>query len=92
MARKADVKFEDLFWFKPRSVSFIFELSKPPAGIQWAFEQRLVKFEQMNDVELEVGFVIKFNIGLSARNCVSRVLKLGHAKLYRIPLLVPPEL
>ena len=45
-------------------------------GIQWAFEQRIVKFEQMNDVELEVGFVAHFNIGLSARNCVGRVLKL----------------
>ena len=31
------------------------------AGTQWGFEQRLVKIEQLNDVELEVGSVAQIN-------------------------------
>ena len=50
------------FFISFRRVSFIFELSEPPAGIQWTFEQKLVKIEQMNDVELEVGFVAHFKM------------------------------
>ena len=38
------------------------------AGIQWAFEQRLVKYQQMNDVELEGKSDTQFNIGTAPQD------------------------
>ena len=45
-----------------------------------SLEQRLVKHEHMNDVELEGEFVAHFNIRATAQNLCFRVSKLGYSQ------------